>query len=98
MQTPGSRSCNQADPTFATGWLRFRAIIHSGFKYKYGPLTSATVGDKIIAYDKVSSVSRRGYSFQEIGKLTVVQTFDDYAIMQKDGEFKVDEATAFLKE
>ncbi|MCE3009029.1 MAG: hypothetical protein LW875_00265, partial [Proteobacteria bacterium] len=48
--------------------------VPSGFKYKYGPLTSATVGDKIIAYDKVSSVSRRGYSFQEIGKLTVVQT------------------------
>ena len=28
MQTPGSRSCNQVDPTFATGWLPFRAIIH----------------------------------------------------------------------
>mgnify|MGYP000275878852 FL=1 len=27
MQTPGSRSCNQVDPNFATRWLPFHAII-----------------------------------------------------------------------
>lgn len=72
--------------------------VPSGFKYKYGPMTSAKVGDKVVAYNKVDSVSRRGFSYKEIGKLTIVQTFADHAIMQKDGDFNISEKTAFLKE
>lgn len=70
-----------------------------GYKFRYGPMTKAKLGDKIIAFEKTPSpTARKGYSFKEIGKLTVVQVADDYTLIKKDQDFKLDDSIAFVKE
>lgn len=71
----------------------------NGYKFRYGPMTTAKLGDKVIAFEKTpSSTARRGYSYKEIGKLTVVQVDGDYTLIKKDQDFKIDESIAFVKE
>jgi hypothetical protein len=70
-----------------------------GYRFKYGPMSQAKLGDKIIAFEKTpSATARKGYSYKEIGKLTVVQVAPEYTLIKKDQDFKMDETIAFVKE
>jgi hypothetical protein len=69
-----------------------------GIRFKYGSSRGTKLGDKIIAYKRTPSNSRRGFSYIGAGTLTVTKVEKDFAIMKKDGEFEVNETTSFARE
>lgn len=69
-----------------------------GVRFKYGSSRGIKLGDKIIAYKKIPSSSKRGYSFAPLGTLTVAKVDHDFSILKKDGDFEVGESTSFMKE
>ncbi|MFN8846590.1 MAG: hypothetical protein ACK5V3_12770 [Bdellovibrionales bacterium] len=69
-----------------------------GIRYKYGSSRGIKLGDRIIAYKRTPSNSRRGFSYIDAGTLTVTKVEKDFAIMKKDGEFEVNETTSFARE
>lgn len=69
-----------------------------GIRFKYGSSRGVKLGDKVIAYKKKPSSGRGGYSYAEIGTLTVSRVESDFAILKKDGEFEVNETTSFVRE
>lgn len=68
-----------------------------GIRYKYGSSRGIKLGDQVIAYKKNPSSRRGGYSYAEIGTLTVARVENDFAILKKDGEFEVNETTSFAR-
>lgn len=70
----------------------------AGYKFKYGPMTTAHVGDKVVAYEKVPSNGRKGFTYKEVGTLSVVKVDQDYSLIKQDQDFQLDANLAFASE
>ena len=79
MQTPGSRSCNQVDPTFTTGWLPFRAIIQKalliGFMLVLNSLAYAAGGGVVdsVGENAEKAVAKKLEKIAQIGDLNYLE-------------------------
>lgn len=73
-------------------------VVQDGYRYKYGSSSGTKVGDKVTVYRKEPSTARKGFTFKQVGTMTVVKVENDHAIMIKDGDFEIDKSIAFRKD